>query len=81
MKTIRLCKFDPLAGHKPVPVTIIVDDKIPAHETLKEAEQFHKEQAIDIEDALYKSLPQGTYDRLAILFASRKVSLYRGQTQ
>ena len=81
MKTLRLCKFDPLRGQVPVPVTIIIEDEIPEHITLEQAELFHAAQANRLERVLYKSLPQGTYDRLAILFASRKVSLYRGRTE
>lgn len=81
MKTLRLCKFEPLRGQEPSPVTIIIDDKIPKHDDLKQAEQFHKTEAKNLEDALYRSLPQGTYDRLAILLAARKVSLYVGQTE
>jgi hypothetical protein len=81
MKTLRLCKFDLLNEQEPEPVTIIIDDSIPNHTYLSESERFHDRQAAELEKALYNSLPQGTYDRLAILFASRKVSLYRGKTE
>lgn len=82
MKTINLCKFEPLAGDVPEPVTIVIDSDIPEHKTLDDTEKFFDGQAQMLVDALYNALPQGTFDRVALLMFAKKIEyqLYHGKT-
>lgn len=86
MKTIYLCKFEPLHDKEPEPVTIIINSKLPTFESfadctaLQQSNDFFEKEARVLIDALYNSLPQGTFDRLGIEFMKKKVSLYRGKT-
>jgi hypothetical protein len=80
MKKIRICKAEPL--HEEIESqTIIIEGKLP--EDLwpeDQAKTFYGNQAQRIDDALYNSLPQATYDRLGIMFMKRKLSIYQGKT-
>lgn len=89
MKTVIICKAEPLANQEPIPVTIIIDGDLPDFEALRkeyksldfrELSQYYQDQAELLINALYNSLPQGTFDRLGIEFMKKKVSLYRGVT-
>ena len=83
LKEIRICKADPISPSLQEEISnysIIINDVLPTNMELVEAEKFYEFQATMIEDALFNSLPQGTYDRLGIKFMQRKVSLYRGRT-
>ena len=90
MKHLKVCKFEPLAGQTPEPVTIIIDSELPnfnklfadykGQEWFDQANQWYQDEAESIVDALYKALPQGTFDRLGVEFMRRKVSFYRGKT-
>jgi hypothetical protein len=80
MKETRVCKAEPLHG-KIESQTIIIDCKLPLDLWPKDkAENFHHNQAQRIDDALCNSLPQGTYDRLGIMFMKKKLSIYQGIT-
>lgn len=78
----KACKANPL--WKDVPEiegqTIIIDSKILDYSTLDEWKMFCEKQAEMIDEALFNSLPQATYDLLGIKFMQRKVSLYQGRT-
>ena len=82
MKETKVCKANPLLERclEIEGQAIIIDSKIPDCLTLDECKIFHEKQARLIDDALFNSLPQGTYDLLGIKFMQRKVSLYQGRT-
>ena len=83
--TVHICKANPIREESIPNVEIIVDEHVPDSDLAigqnweKRLEDFYGGQAKRIEDALYHCLPQGTYDRLAINFMRRKVSLYAGK--
>ena len=79
-KTINICKADPIAKDREVvSVRIDISDDIPKElMTLDRAEEFYREQAAEIEKALFNSLPQAVYDLLLHKMMAKKVSLYRG---
>ncbi len=91
MKTVRLCKSDPLENQKSKSVSILIDTDLPDLEltqddkyeevTLKTIDEFYQLEATLLINALHNSLPQGTFDRLGIEFMKRKLSLYRGKTR
>jgi len=60
---------------------IYITDKIPEGMTLEKCQAFHEKQAFLINKMLADTLPQGTYDRLGIMFMQKKVSLYRGRVE
>lgn len=80
MKETKICKAEPL--HEEIgSQTIIINGKIPEDLWIgNKSEEFCDNEAQMIDDALYNSLPQGTYDRLGIKFMQRKVTLYQGRT-
>ena len=76
------CKAEPLGDFQNITnQVIVINGKIPRHMTLDECEKFHERQALMINKALSESLPQGTMDRLGIMFMQHKVSLYQGRTE
>jgi hypothetical protein len=84
MKTIRICKAKIIENDYPEPVTVIIDGELPDISNLKQyrlqsLEQFYQDEAELLVDALWNSLPQGTFDRLGIEFMEKKISLYRGR--
>lgn len=82
MKITNICKANPLT--KPQEIedqAICIDQKIPEEMTLEASRMFYDRQAYLINKALHETLPQGTYDRLGIMFMQRKVSLYQGRTE
>ena len=81
MKITKVCKADPFAEEKIDGQAIYITDKIPKGMTLETCESFHEKQAFLINKVLADTLPQGTYDRLGIMFMQRKVSLYRGRVE
>jgi hypothetical protein len=77
----RACKANPLGSFQNIiDQVIVIKGQIPERMTLDECEQFYERQAHMISKALRESLPQGTYDRLGIMFMQHKVSLYQGRT-
>ena len=82
MKLTHSCKDNPFGSFQNIDSqVIIIDDEIPKNMTLPECERFHEKEAEVIMNVLSKTLPQGTYDRLGIMFMQRKVSLYQGITE
>lgn len=78
----RICKAEPFGSFEEIEnQVIIINGKIPHHTTSDKCKQFHDKQAKMIDKALSESLPQGTYDRLGIMFMQHKVSLYQGRTE
>jgi hypothetical protein len=81
---VTVCKADKLLDREEIPevegAVIHITEKMPEHTNLEDAEWFHDKQAHQIADALFKSLPQGTCDRILIHLMERKLSLYRGVT-
>jgi hypothetical protein len=57
--------------------TLQIEREIPNSNDLKEAEQIYQKEAETICEALYKSLPGGTFDHLVIEMLKRKVSLFK----
>ena len=81
-KITKVCKAEPLGSVQEIEnQVIIINGKIPQYMTLPECEEFYEKQAKEINDALSVSLPQGTYDRLGIMFMQSKLSLYQGRTE
>lgn len=81
MKTLHLCKFDPLAGQIPEDAEIRIDSPIPTFESVAEAELCYQAEASALAGLLFASLHQGTMDRLLVALMRQKLSLYRGRTQ
>lgn len=84
MSLITVCKANPLGNYEFQDIkdqVIAISGKIPRHMSLPECEKFHERQATMISDALFESLPQGTLDRLGIMFMQKKVSLYQGRIE
>lgn len=82
MKTIHAYKAQPLGKTTDVEdVKIIINKEIPHFVgSLREAELVYEKEAEALADALFKSLPQGTMDRLLIEIMKKNVSSYRGIT-
>lgn len=58
-----------------------IKDAMNASKTMKEVAEVYEKQAAVIADALYNSLPQGTFDRLIIELMRKKLSIYCGVTR
>jgi hypothetical protein len=81
MKKICVYKAQPITNNEEVKsVTIHINAEIPPVKTLEDAEIQYQEDANQLIDALFYSLPQGTFDRLMIAIMQKKVSLYCGTT-
>ncbi len=78
MKTYTIAKASPI-GEKSLVVdtTILITDELPDFDT-SEAKEFYTLQAMQLSEALFNSLPQGTMDRLLIEMIKHKASLYVG---
>lgn len=75
-------KANPIISRKKIDDYIIeITGELPRGMSLNVAELHYEKQSEMIEKALYNSIPQGVYDRLAIQFMKRKVSLYQGITE
>jgi len=82
MKRTLICKADPLINAEAVEgQAICIDCKIPENMTLETCRSFYERQAFLINRVLAKTLPQGTYDLLGIMFMEKKVSLYQGRAE
>lgn len=81
MKEVKICKADPIGETEIQPVTIIVNGILPGPEGGEELEITYDLDARALANALFYSLPQGTFDRLIIKLMKRKTSIYRGLTQ
>jgi hypothetical protein len=86
MKTIKIAKFDPLHQETAEDTVISITEDNPGlsnndHRSMKDMAVYYEDQADLIADALYNSLPQGTFDRLVIKLLQHKTSLYRGKTE
>ena len=78
----RACKAEALGSFQNIiDQVIVIRGQIPKRMTSDECEKFHETQAHMINKALRESLPQGTYDKLGIMFMQHKVSLYQGRTE
>ena len=80
MKKTKACKAEPLR-QKIESQTIIINGKIPEDLWIdNKSEEFYDNEAQMIDNALWSSLPQATYDRLGIMFMKRKLFIYQGRT-
>lgn len=80
MKSIQVCKADPITDNEPVEdAQINITGKLPEYESLKDAEEFYKIQSMKIMDILEKHLPQGTRHQLMIRMLKSTQNLYRGR--
>ena len=57
---------------------ILIEEEFPKFESLEEAAEAHGEQARYLENALYRHLPGGTYDRLLGAMMERRAPHFRG---
>ena len=82
MKKIIICKASPITKKEQIEdVEIHIKKELPEFdefENLKEAEEFYKNEAMDIYDALSNSLAQGVMHQLLILMLQGKQELYKG---
>lgn len=77
---VLICKADPLHGDDPIEdVTIQIIEAIGEGRTLSESKVFFESQAQKLAEALFKSLPQGTRERLLIYLMQQSVSSYYGR--
>jgi hypothetical protein len=75
---IVVAKAQPTVKDEPVvDASIVIDQQMPEFTDLDRAAAFYEEQAQMIEHLLYKTLPGGTYDRLAVAMLRRKASHFR----
>ncbi len=83
MTTIKVAKFDPLHNKVAEDTVISITESLPEYRkgTIQDTLAYYENQADMIADALFNSLPQGTFDRLLIKLMQRKTSLYRGKTE
>lgn len=84
MKEIVVAKFEPLHEHVAEDTIIKVTGKVPdfpIDSFFENGRKFYDDQAEAIADALYNSLPQGTFDRLWVAIMRKKMSLYVGKTE
>ncbi len=80
MKELKVCKADPIGETEVQPVTIVINGTLPEIQ-LDEVELAYNLDAQALANALFYSLPQGTFDRLIIKLMKRKTSIYRGITK
>ena len=79
MKTYTIAKASPIGKDSlVVDTTIRIIGEVPNFDTLEEGTEFFTLQAMQISEALFNSLPQGTLDYLLIEIMKRKTSLYMG---
>jgi hypothetical protein len=75
MKTVRIHKAQQTLKSQQIPsVAIVLDEEIKSAETLEEIDIVFSGDAAAICDALEKSLPGGTFDRLLFYMLERKAS-------
>lgn len=77
MLEYHIVKAGAIGREAPEDVSIIITGA-PASVTPKEAEIFYEHEAMLIVEALFKSLPQGTLDRVLGQMMLRMASLYQG---
>ena len=83
MKTITICKANPIGKVAEVEsVTIEISLSLPDIQLVQYVDTFYSNQTIILADALYNSLPQGTFDRLLYAMMGKKLkdSMYSGLT-
>lgn len=79
MKIYEIVKASPIGkDSSAVDIMIRITGEVPEFNTLHEGEEFFTLQAMQISEALFNSLPQGTMDRLLAEMMKRKASLYVG---
>jgi hypothetical protein len=59
------------------PLTIIIDGTIPTRHSLLEYREMYKEEALKLVDALFETLPGGTFDAMLAEMLIRKASVLR----
>jgi hypothetical protein len=75
---VIVSKADPAYTEKPVAdMRIEIIGAQPDYESLDEAARYYDNQARQIEEALHRSLPGGTYDRLVGRMLARKATHFR----
>ncbi len=84
MKTVNINKAQTIGPSGEIEsVNIVIDNPVPEHRrdlSFEEMGFFFDKEANFLADALFKTLPQGTMDRLLIALMKRKLSLYIGPT-
>ena len=79
MKTYTIAKATPIGKESSVVnTTIQITDNLPDYVSLEQSTEFFTLQAMQLSEALFNSLPQGTMDRLLAEMMKRKSSLYIG---
>ena len=79
MNKVTVHKADPITGDMYVEsATIVISEKLPETNGLREAEEMHKQDAALLFKAMKYSLPQGTRHEVAKLFIIDSANLYRG---
>lgn len=77
---IAISKADPVvSGENIRGVVISVDRDLRQFNSLDDAREFYENEAAMLENALYSSLPQATYDKLLAKMFQRRASLFRGK--
>jgi len=79
MKEVKICKAGSIGDAPVEPVIITVNEDLP-DPTSGDVELAYDLDAGSLAQALFYSLPQGTFDRLIIKLMKRKISSYRGLT-
>lgn len=81
MKTIKICKADPVGDQKIEDVAINISEKLPnffiKDDWKHKYNMFYEKEAEELFDALINSLPGATIDRLLINLLKHKASLFK----
>ena len=80
MREVKIHKADPIGETEVQPVESTINSTLPSTES-DELERAYYLDAQALANALFYSLPQGTFDRLIIRLMKRKTSMYRGITK
>lgn len=83
-KTVNVAAAIVISKQSKRKTTIVIDDSVPIPNLLNgygdvmysERRKFYREQAVQIVDALQRSLPGGTLDQVLAELCSRKASLF-----
>ena len=83
MREFKIHKADPIGETEVLPATIVIDTKLSGNKCMDgmDIDDIYIKDAGLLADALFYSLPQGTFDRLIVKLMKRKMSAYRGITR
>lgn len=77
METVNIFKAQRIGQHMIVgSVTIVIDEELPEQKTIEDNEAIFQKEAFTLADALLKSLPGGTIDRLVAELLRRKATSF-----